>query len=88
MDQQSRSKLIVNYLPQSFKDDDLRKLFAGYGTIVDCKIARDRERMSLGYGFVELIDQSSAANCILRLQNYTKQLRLIILGHHQQRYKM
>ena len=36
-----RTNLIINYLPQSFSDDDFYSLFGQIGPIATAKIARD-----------------------------------------------
>ena len=48
-------KLYVGNLPYSTTEEDLRSLFAEYGTVVSAAVVSDRETgRSKGFGFVEL----------------------------------
>lgn len=38
----SRTNLIVNYLPQTMSQDDIRSLFSSMGEIENCKLIRDK----------------------------------------------
>lgn len=38
----SKTNLIVNYLPQSMSQDELRSLFGSLGDIESCKLVRDK----------------------------------------------
>lgn len=80
-----KTNLIVNYLPQSMTQDDIRSLFSSIGEVESCKLIRDKATgqhpdggsgQSLGYGFVNYKRQEDAAKAItslngLRLQNKT-----------------
>ena len=58
------TKLFVAGLAYSMTDDDLRNLFADYGTVSSAQIIMDREtNRSKGFGFVEMStdDESKAA---------------------------
>ncbi|XP_077464115.1 ELAV-like protein 1 [Stigmatopora argus] len=76
-DDDSRSNLIVNYLPQSMNQDELRNLFANLGQVESAKLIRDKVTgHSLGYGFVNFVNASDAERAIsslngLRLQSKT-----------------
>jgi len=41
-DNQALTNLIVNYLPQTMSQDDIRSLFASVGDIDSCKLIRDK----------------------------------------------
>jgi len=41
-DSQALTNLIVNYLPQTMSQDDIRSLFASVGDIDSCKLIRDK----------------------------------------------
>ena len=57
--------LIVNYIPQSYTENDLLELFKPYGQIESCKIVMDKvSGQSLGYGFVKFINDQDAANAV------------------------
>ena len=40
--EQNKTNLIVNYLPQSMSQDDIRSLFSSIGEIESCKLIRDK----------------------------------------------
>ncbi|XP_061780453.1 ELAV-like protein 1 isoform X2 [Nerophis lumbriciformis] len=72
-----QTNLIVNYLPQSMAQEDLRKLFSTVGEVESAKLIRDKVAgHSLGYGFVNYVNPSDAGRAIeslngLRLQSKT-----------------
>ncbi|XP_064606223.1 ELAV-like protein 1 isoform X3 [Liolophura sinensis] len=75
--EESKTNLIVNYLPQSMTQEDIRSLFSSIGEVESCKLIRDKPTgQSLGYGFVNYKyahDAEKAINSLngLRLQNKT-----------------
>jgi ELAV like protein 2/3/4 len=75
--EESKTNLIVNYLPQTMTQDDIRNLFTSVGEIESCKLIRDKTTgQSLGYGFVNykrIEDADKAIHSLngLRLQNKT-----------------
>uniref|UniRef100_A0A3P8T115 ELAV-like protein n=1 Tax=Amphiprion percula TaxID=161767 RepID=A0A3P8T115_AMPPE len=72
-----KTNLIVNYLPQSMTQDELRSLFSSIGEVESAKLIRDKVAgHSLGYGFVNYLNPSDADRAIstlngLRLQSKT-----------------
>ncbi|XP_052475815.1 ELAV-like protein 1 isoform X1 [Carassius gibelio] len=72
-----KTNLIVNYLPQSMSQDELRSLFSSIGEVESAKLIRDKVAgHSLGYGFVNYLNPSDAERAIstlngLRLQSKT-----------------
>ncbi|XP_017766069.1 PREDICTED: ELAV-like protein 3 isoform X4 [Eufriesea mexicana] len=75
--EESKTNLIVNYLPQSMTQDEIRSLFSSIGEVESCKLIRDKlTGQSLGYGFVNYHRSEDAEKAIntlngLRLQNKT-----------------
>ncbi|XP_017877015.1 ELAV-like protein 1 isoform X9 [Ceratina calcarata] len=75
--EESKTNLIVNYLPQSMTQDEIRSLFSSIGEVESCKLIRDKlTGQSLGYGFVNYHRPEDAEKAIitlngLRLQNKT-----------------
>ncbi|XP_046871674.1 ELAV-like protein 1a isoform X1 [Hypomesus transpacificus] len=73
----AKTNLIVNYLPQSMTQDELRSLFCSIGEVESAKLIRDKVAgHSLGYGFVNYLNPSDAERAIstlngLRLQSKT-----------------
>ena len=41
-DDDNQTNLIVNYLPQTMSQDDLRTLFSSLGDLESCKLIRDK----------------------------------------------
>jgi ELAV like protein 2/3/4 len=72
---ENRTNLIVNYLPQSMCQEDLKTLFSTAGQLDSCKLVRDKlTGYSLGYGFVKYRTAQAANKAIqtfngLRIQN-------------------
>jgi RNA recognition motif-containing protein len=61
-------KLFVAGLSYAMTDDDLRSLFAEFGTVVSAQVITDREtRQSKGFGFVELSSESEGKAAIAGL---------------------
>lgn len=81
-DNENRTNLIVNYLPPSMSQEDVRALFASIGEVESCKLVRDRTTgESLGYAFVKYMQPKEADKAIktlngLRLQNKTIKVSL------------
>ncbi|XP_071440180.1 ELAV-like protein 1 isoform X15 [Hetaerina americana] len=75
--EESKTNLIVNYLPQTMTQEEIRSLFSSIGEVESCKLIRDKVTgQSLGYGFVNYHrpeDAEKAINTLngLRLQNKT-----------------
>jgi protein sex-lethal len=63
-----KTSLIVNYLPQTFLDNDLVELFSPYGQLENVRVMRDRKTgYSFGYGFVNYVKEEDAAEAIQNL---------------------
>lgn len=73
----TRTNLIINYLPQTMTQDEIKDLFSSIGAIESCKLVRDKATgQSLGYGFVNFNRTEDAEKAVktmngLRLQNKT-----------------
>lgn len=78
-----RTNLIINYLPQTMTQDEIKDLFTSIGPIESCKLVRDKSTgQSLGYGFVNFIRTDDADKAVqtmngLRLQNKTIKVNTI-----------
>src|SRR5688572_23163121 len=58
-------KLYVGNLPYSTTEDELREMFAAYGTVESAAVISDRETgRSKGFGFVELSSAEEAKAAI------------------------
>lgn len=77
LNEESKTNLIVNYLPQTMTQEEIRSLFSSIGEVESCKLIRDKVTgQSLGYGFVNYHRSEDAEKAIntlngLRLQNKT-----------------
>lgn len=55
-------RIYVGNLPFSASDDEVRELFAGFGTVDDVHLVTDRETgRPRGFGFVEMSDGADEA---------------------------
>ncbi len=58
-------KLYVGNLPYSTRDEELRELFAEFGTVASAKVIMDNQTgRSRGFGFVEFDDAAQAQAAI------------------------
>ncbi|XP_041262988.1 ELAV-like protein 3, partial [Onychostruthus taczanowskii] len=74
----SKTNLIVNYLPQSMSQEELRSLFGSLGDIESCKLVRDKVTgQSLGYGFVNYVEAGDADRAIGALNGLKLQTKTI-----------
>uniref|UniRef100_A0A8C3QTC0 RRM domain-containing protein n=1 Tax=Cyanoderma ruficeps TaxID=181631 RepID=A0A8C3QTC0_9PASS len=73
-----KTNLIVNYLPQSMSQEELRSLFGSLGDIESCKLVRDKVTgQSLGYGFVNYVEAGDADRAIGALNGLKLQTKTI-----------
>jgi len=64
-----RTNLIINYLPQEMTEEELRTLFTSIGGLESCKLIRDKvTKSSLGYAFVNFQDPRDSRKAIRSLQ--------------------
>ena len=60
--------IYIGNLPYSTTEDDLRQLFAEYGSVTSANIIKDRDTgNSKGFGFVEMDNQADAEKAIENL---------------------
>lgn len=67
----AKTNLIVNYLPQSMTDENFRVLFAKYGDIRSARIIRKPCGYSYGFGFVDYFNAEDAERAIESLNGST-----------------
>ncbi|XP_051741337.1 ELAV-like protein 2 isoform X1 [Ctenopharyngodon idella] len=76
----SKTNLIINYLPLNISYYDLKSLFGRIGAIESCKIVRDKiSGQSMGYGFVNYVepqDAEKAINLLNGLRVYSKTIKV------------
>ncbi|XP_075225526.1 protein sex-lethal-like [Lycorma delicatula] len=67
-DQQSMTRLIINYLPQSTTEKELYGMFVTVGPVESCRVMKDHKTgYSYGFGFVNYTRPEDAALAIARL---------------------
>lgn len=67
-DLKAQTNLIVNYLPQTMSEEEVRNLFGQIGQILSCKLIKDKNTsLSLGYAFVNYTDTDDAEKAIQQL---------------------
>lgn len=49
MCEDSKTNLIVNYLPQNMTQEEIRSLFSSIGQVENCKLVRDKSSGMLNY---------------------------------------
>ncbi|XP_074023678.1 ELAV-like protein 3 isoform X3 [Numenius arquata] len=82
MTDDSKTNLIVNYLPQSMSQEELRSLFGSLGDIESCKLVRDKVTgQSLGYGFVNYVEAGDADKAISTLNGLKLQTKTIKVSY-------
>jgi len=65
MQQDDPLKLFVGGLPWALTSDDLREVFAEFGSITEANVVYDRETgRSRGFGFVAFSEEASASDAI------------------------
>ncbi|XP_030401937.1 ELAV-like protein 3 isoform X2 [Gopherus flavomarginatus] len=78
----SKTNLIVNYLPQNMTQEEFKSLFGSIGEIESCKLVRDKiTGQSLGYGFVNYVDPNDADKAINTLNGLKLQMKTIKVSY-------
>ncbi|XP_071799950.1 ELAV-like protein 2 isoform X3 [Asterias amurensis] len=78
----SKTNLIVNYLPQHMSQDEMRSLFGKFGDIESCKLIRDKiTGQSLGYGFVNYMKPADAAKALTMLNGLRLSSKMIKVSY-------
>lgn len=80
------TKLFVGSLPWSVDDEKLKETFEKHGPVVSAKIITDRDtNRSRGFGFVEMENDSDAADAIKALNNTEMNGRNIVVNEAKAR---
>ena len=72
---ESKTNLIVNYLPQAMNSEEIKTIFQSIGPIESCKLIKDKQtQQSLCFGFVNYLNIEDAEKAIktlngLRIEN-------------------
>lgn len=81
-DNQSKTNLIINYLPQMLTDNEFKNLFQSIGQVKAAKIVRHKSTgYSYGFGFVEYANEIDAARAIETLNGFQLQNKKIKVAY-------
>ncbi|KFM62965.1 ELAV-like protein 2, partial [Stegodyphus mimosarum] len=79
---QGKTNLIINYLPQMLTDNEFKNLFQSIGPIKAAKIVRHKSTgYSYGFGFVEYVNELDAARAIETLNGFQLQNKKIKVAY-------
>jgi RNA recognition motif-containing protein len=79
-------KMYVSNLGFHVSEDDLKKLFEAYGTVVSARVITDRETgRSRGFAFVEMSSGTEAENAMGRLNGKELEGRAINISAARER---
>ena len=78
----AQTNLIVNYLPPSMSDDEVRNLFETVGAVQSCKVIREKlSQSSLGYAFINYVNGEDAQRAIDSLNGLPLQSKTIKVSY-------
>ena len=78
----AQTNLIINYLPPTMSDNDVRNLFETVGPVQSCKIIRDKlTQVSLGYAFINYTRGEDAQRAIDSLNGLPLQGKTIKVSY-------
>lgn len=78
----AKTNLIVNYLPHSMSEDDVRNLFSAVGKVQSCKLIKDKlTQVSLGYAFVNYYNAEDAEKAIQSLNGLPLQTKTVKVSY-------
>lgn len=80
-----KKNLIVNYLPLSFSQDDVRQIFSPIGPVSNCKLVRNNVTgQSLGYAFIRYPTEEVAAQAITQVNGMQIEGKIIRVNFARQ----
>ena len=79
-------KIFVAGLPYDLDDAELEEIFEKFGKIISAKVVMDKETgKSKGFGFVEMPDNTHAANAIKELNDTVVDRQTIVVNEARPR---
>ena len=79
-------RLYVGNLPWSVKDEELKQIFGKYSSVTSASVLMDRETgRSRGFGFVEMSDDSEAAQAISEINGFDVEGRKLVVNEARPR---
>ena len=80
-----KRNLIVNYLPPTWSQDNVEKLFSRIGEVAKCKLVRNNATgESMGYAFIEYVSEKLAANAINQMNGKETEGKTIKVSYARQ----
>ncbi|CAG9764012.1 unnamed protein product [Ceutorhynchus assimilis] len=80
--EESKTNLIINYIPENMTEDEIRSLFSSIGVVETCKLVRRKfTGQSLGYAFVDYQRPEDAERAINVLNRLRIQHKTIKVSH-------
>ena len=73
------TKLFVAGLDWSINTDELKTIFADYGSVIYAKVVTDENQRSRGFGFVEMSSHEEAQACLNSLNDSLQKNRQIVV---------
>ena len=78
----SKTNLIINYLPQTMTEEEVKCLFSNIGPVQSCKLIKDKlAQISLGYAFVNYHTVEDATRAIDTLNGLPMQNKTIKVSY-------
>ncbi|KAL5486691.1 hypothetical protein EMCRGX_G019205 [Ephydatia muelleri] len=78
----SKTNLIINYLPQTMSEEEVKCLFSSIGPVQSCKLIKDKlAQISLGYAFVNFHTVEDATRAIDTLNGLPMQNKTIKVSY-------
>ena len=78
----SKTNLIINYLPQTMSEEEVKCLFSSIGPVQSCKLIKDKlAQISLGYAFVNFHTVEDATRAIDTLNGLPMQNKIIKVSY-------
>jgi len=66
----SKTNLIINYLPQTLSDEEFKRIFSSIGELRSARIIRKKDGYSYGFGFVDYVSAEDALQAINSLNGF------------------
>ena len=78
----AKTNLIVNYLPHSMNEEEVKNLFSAVGKVQSCKLIKDKlTQTSLGYAFVNYYNAEDAEKAIQNLNGLPLQAKTVKVSY-------
>ena len=81
----ANGNIFVKNISKEIDDKSLAEIFNVFGTILSAKVARDKDGMSLGYGFIHFKDEANAAAAVKKMNGMTINGVKIFVGEFKHR---